>query len=104
MEMAPSRPFQAAANSATGKSPAGLGIADFDGDGLLDLVVADSGDGNAALLLGRGDGTFHLAMSFATGGTPVPVTVADFNGDHKPDLAVQSNDQNAVGVLLNVAQ
>jgi hypothetical protein len=60
-----------------------LFVADFNGDGKLDLLSSDG-----TLQLGNGDGTF-------TTGTPVPGTplaVADFNGDGKPDVLEQGTD------------
>jgi hypothetical protein len=58
-----------------------LFVADFNGDGKLDLL---SGDGT--LDLGTGNGTF-------TPGTPIsgaPLAVADFNGDGRADILEQT--------------
>jgi len=66
-----------------------LVLADFNGDGKLDVA---SGVGQF-LLLGNGDGTFQQ-LTMAPGGSGA--AVGDFNGDGKPDLAV-----GGVEVLLN---
>ena len=66
-----------------------LNVADFNGDGKLDLAfgVAPSGPGapplsSTLVLLGRGDGSFQ-----APGVYPVATeAAADMNGDHIPDL------------------
>jgi hypothetical protein len=65
-------------------------LADFDGDGKLDLASAVSN----FLMLGNGDGTFQAPLLLGAGG--VGIAVGDFNRDGKPDVAV-----GGVTVLLN---
>lgn len=62
-------------------------LADFDGDGLLDLAAANlSGTGDAAILKGQAFGKFSapVVLTDQHGGK---VVAADFNADTKPDLA-----------------
>ena len=59
--------------------------ADFNGDGIPDLVIL--GNDNISVLLGNGDGTFTAAPSPSTD-LPGAIAVGDFNGDGIPDLAV----------------
>src|SRR5580704_8487006 len=59
--------------------------ADFNGDGIPDLVIL--GNDNISLLLGSGDGTFTAAPS-PSNDLPGSIAVEDFNGDGIPDLAV----------------
>jgi FG-GAP-like repeat len=66
--------------------PNGLAVADFNGDGKLDLVVSDSGTGTVFILLGNGDGSFHMPTTVAVGGGQI--VTADLNGDSKADLIV----------------
>jgi acetyl esterase/lipase len=83
------------------QSPFVVTAADFDGDKVLDLAVANTG--TVAILRGRGDGTFDQARYFAGGGRG-GIVAADFNGDGLPDLAVTRNDTGPlyhVFVLLN---
>ena len=42
-------------------------MADVNGDGKPDLVVADYDSANVSVLLGNGDGTFQAPDTFATG-------------------------------------
>jgi trimeric autotransporter adhesin len=59
--------------------------ADFNGDGIPDLVIL--GNDNISLLLGNGNGTFTAAPS-PPNDLPGAIAVGDFNGDGIPDLAV----------------
>ncbi len=60
-------------------------VGDFNGDGILDVVVNDYDGPDVAILLGNGDGTFQQAYWFEeTSGVPA---VGDFNGDGILDLA-----------------
>jgi hypothetical protein len=84
--------FKKAAAVAVGNDPEGLAVADFNGDGKLDLVTTafpPNGLRVAEVLLGNGDGTFQAPFSTAVSGlSPVFVAVGDFNGDGKPDLVL----------------
>src|SRR5215831_16659672 len=84
-----------------GHSPKSVAVADFNGDGLLDLAVTDDWYGNLPILLGNGDGTFQEPI-FAVAPTSASVTVGDFNGDGIPDLAVTYSTLNSVSVLLGI--
>jgi hypothetical protein len=83
-----------------GDSPRGLAVGDFNGDGKLDFIVANSNDDNVGLLLGNGDGTFRNLGGHDTGSTPTSVAVGDFNCDGKADFAVSNAGSNNVGIFL----
>jgi hypothetical protein len=68
--------------------PIAIVSADFNGDGNLDLAVADFATGVINILLGQGDGTFTFGKSFSVPAFVSNLAVGDFNGDHKLDLAV----------------
>jgi len=70
--------------------------ADFNGDGVLDLLVDYNaepfGNGTFAVYLGNGDGTFQTPVltnaSSSEGDVELlPIASADFNGDGKQDVA-----------------
>jgi hypothetical protein len=79
--------FQSRQTFATGQKPASVTVADVNGDGRLDLAVANASGRTVSVLLGNGNGTFQAARSFATGMGPYSVSVGDLNGDGRIDLA-----------------
>ena len=97
-----------------------VAVADFDGDGKLDIAAANSANlvtctvqpcGVVQVFTGNGDGTFATGGAYRTGSagtdatrSPLGLVVGDFNGDGKPDLAVVNNYSGTtadVGILLN---
>jgi hypothetical protein len=94
--------FQFAGAFDAGSSPSSLAVGDFNGDGLLDLAVANDSyfNGTVSVLLGNGDGSFAAARTFAAGSMPRSVAVGDFNGDGLLDLAVANYFGGTVSVLL----
>src|SRR5438128_2134197 len=100
--------------SSGGFSANSVAVADVNGDGKPDLLVANfctaapcEGDGNVGVLLGNGDGTFQPVVIYGSGAqNAVSIAVADVNSDGKPDVLVTNNcatstcDASAVGVLL----
>jgi hypothetical protein len=75
-----------------------LAVADFDGDGDLDLAIVDSWHDAVRLLTNRGDATFDVAGDYFATGTAGDIVAADFNGDHLPDIAASGF---ATAVLFN---
>lgn len=64
---------------------------DFNGDGKQDLAVALT-NGEIAVLLGNGDGTFGSPVITSTGNTTgFYIFSGDFNGDKKLDLVTTAN-------------
>jgi Bacterial Ig-like domain (group 3)/FG-GAP-like repeat/FG-GAP repeat len=96
-------------------------VADLNGDGKPDMVVANCSKvgedcttppwgfptGNVGVLLGNGDGTFQPAVVYDTGGSiAVSVAAADVNGDGELDLIVAHScvtgdncGDGAIGIL-----
>jgi len=79
-----------------------VAVADFDGDGHLDVVLDGSVTDVAIVMFGRGDGHLGNATSIPVGHGPRGVVAADFNGDAKADFAIVNATDNSVSVLLGL--
>ena len=73
--------FGAKTKFGTGANPTSVAVGDFNGDGKLDLAVANSNSNTVSILLGTGAGTFGPKTDFGAGSSPRSVAVGDFNGD-----------------------
>ena len=85
-----------------------VAVADFNGDGLLDLVL-ETGPINDTtptegieldLMLGNGDGTFGQPSPVLQGYDGGWVVTADFNGDGKADLAVEVDTNTTYALTI----
>jgi hypothetical protein len=85
-----------------GTSPDGVAIADFNGDGILDMAIANFGSNNVTVLLGNGTGGFTTATGspVAVGNAPAAIAIGDFNDDGKVDLVVANSSDNTITILL----
>ena len=92
--------FTLVSSPSVGSWPSSVAVGDFNGDGKLDLAVANQTSNNVSILLGDGTGNFTLASSPGVGASPSWVAVGDFNGDGKLDLAVANQTSNNVSILL----
>jgi trimeric autotransporter adhesin len=97
--------------SSGGENSTALAVADVNGDGKPDLIVAntcadgcsDESPGSVGVLLGNGDGTFQVAITYSSGALlAASVAVADINGDGIPDILAGNSPGSApsIGVLL----
>ena len=76
-------------------------MGDVNGDGKMDLIVADEESADVIVLLGKGNGAFKKKQRiFDVGNYPKSVVVADFSGDGKLDIATANSLDNTVSVLL----
>lgn len=87
-----------------GKRPADLVIADFNGDGIGDVAVADwdyqSPIGEVSIFLGVGNGALRPALRFPTGQVPEFIVAGDLNADGRTDLVVSNQGSADLSVLL----
>ena len=97
--------FDKKVDFATGSSPRSVSIGDFNGDGKLDLAVANT-DSNtvsntvSVMLRNAVNTDFDPKVDFITGSYAQSVSIGDFNGDGKTDLAVTNVNTSTVSVLL----
>ncbi|MGI4870774.1 MAG: FG-GAP-like repeat-containing protein [Janthinobacterium lividum] len=97
--------FAAQATFATGANPQNVAVADVNGDGRPDLLVAN-GTSTVSVLLNTtatsaATASFSTQAVFNVGNNPYSVAAADVNGDGKPDVLVANGLSNSVSVLLN---
>lgn len=85
--------------------PYAVAIADFNADGVPDVVTPNYRTSTASVLLGVGNGAFDLALEVEhVGTTTYGAAAGDFDGDGHPDLAVCNADSGDVRVMLNTSR
>jgi hypothetical protein len=89
-----------------GNSPSAVIVADFNGDGRLDLAATNEADNTVSILLGIEGGRFAAQATYPAGSSPTGLVTGDFNGDGKLDLALMDScgscgvSPNLVSILL----
>ncbi len=93
--------FESPTTYVTGLGSQAVEIADFNEDGLLDLVTVNYHHDSISVLLGLGDGVFAPATSIFVGDDgPGDCFVHDFDGDGHVDIATANGYPGTVGILL----
>jgi hypothetical protein len=99
--------FAAQETFAAGTGPISVAVADINGDGLKDLVVANGGSNSISVLLdtttpGGTAASFANQQTFAAGTAPISVIAVDLNGDGMLDVLVSKKDSTAAAVLVDL--
>ncbi len=92
--------FASAVSYTFGPGPSLLDMqsADFNGDGKLDLLIAQSG-GGPHLALGNGDGTFGARLTVGGVAPERGMAINDMNNDGKLDIAISTHSGPALTYL-----
>jgi hypothetical protein len=93
--------FEANVDYDVGYYPFSIYSSDLDGDGDMDLAVANVLSDSISVLLNNGDGTFAGKVDYEVGGKPWTVISSDLDSDGDMDLAVTNYDSNNVSILMN---
>jgi len=105
----PAPTFAVPQSFVVGPDPYSIAIADINGDGKPDLIVAnlygDYGHTVSVLLSTTPTGSttqnFASQQTFSAGYRPFSIAVADFNGDGRPDVVTADENGSYVCILLN---
>ncbi len=85
-----------------GDLPLSVVSSDLNGDGNLDLAIANNDSNDVSVLLNSGFGTFAVGNSYSAGNSPISVDSGDLDGDGDIDLVVgNGSSSQTVSVLLN---
>lgn len=98
--------FAAKQNYSPGKRPDDIKMADFNGDGKIDLVTANLNTNTVSVSknVSTHDAVaFAEEISFPCGDFPTKVSVGDIDGDGKEDVAVNNYTSNFVSILRNTS-
>ncbi len=86
-----------------GTSPAGVALADFNGDGRPDMAVTGDAPDRVSILLNIGTGNFGPAsdLALAGGSSPHAVVAIDVDNDNDLDLVVTRKNADDIQILVN---
>src|SRR5689334_14200061 len=85
-----------------GRTPSGLAIGDFTGDGVLDAVTANSSSGTVTVFV-QTAGLLFAMIDVTVGNVPMGVVTGDFNKDGKLDLVVSNGSDASVTFVKGLA-
>jgi hypothetical protein len=96
--------FSAAVNFPAGTKPKSIALGDLNGDGRVDIVVANQKSNNVSVYRNTSaSGSITLAAPFTlgSGNTVYGVAVCDFDGDGRPDIETVNYNTNTIAIIKN---
>lgn len=101
--------FLAKVDLPIGNNPWSIAIGDIDGDGKLDLAIANQLSNTVSVMRNIGvvgsitTSSFSAKVDFITGTSPQGISIGDLDGDNKPDMAVANAQSNNISVFKNTS-
>ncbi|MCZ6635257.1 MAG: FG-GAP-like repeat-containing protein [bacterium] len=86
---------------AAGVHPEAVAMADLNGDGAIDVIVANSGENDLSVYLNSSQGAVFTRNDFRVGSGPIATRVGDLDGDGDVDLATANAIKQTLSVLFN---
>ncbi len=98
--------FASQTDLVTGSTPYAITAADFNLDGIPDLVVTNSADNSVSVFLnttapGAAGISFSAKTDFTSGSAPYAIIADDFNGDYISDIAITNFGDNTISIFIN---
>ena len=82
----------------TGNLPTKVKQADLNADGLLDIVISNSGDGTASVILATDVG-YLPQVQLPVGNSPASLSIVDFDNDGDNDIAIVADNEDGNRVV-----
>ncbi len=99
--------FEDRVDFSTTPEPHQVSLADFDGDGLTDVVIALTETGLLSVFRNTSSGFSNLGFAtkvdYTPGSFPTSIATGDLNGDGKIDMVVTNLFSNTVAVFRNTS-
>ena len=96
---APGSPIAIGTGTNLANNPSSVVVADFNGDGFLDIAVANQGDNSISLFRGNGDGTFKEFP-----GSPFKLTNTSTISEVAPVAMVSGNFRNKTNAVNSAVE
>lgn len=82
--------------------PVSIAVGEFNGDGRLDVAIADQGNCEVIIAFGSGYGTFSNHVKYPIGNNSYPnvVVLSDLNEDHQMDIVVVNSGLNNIAIFF----
>ena len=96
--------FKLSAKYSAAAGSGSIAVADFNGDGHLDVAVTNppfTGAGSVEIFFGDGHGKLRDPRTYKLSGRPFGITAGELSGGPLPDIAVTQVANGTVAVFLN---
>ena len=99
--------FASRVNFNTGITPYYISVGDLTGNGKLDILITNFGDGTATVWQNKAtpgsitSSSFFKRLNFTVGTKPYAGLLADIDGDAKTDILVSNTGSNTLSILRN---